>query len=157
VCRFRCTTRSTTTESKNTAPPPLYRQRVCTFKILSCWKTALRCTGAPLSAKLFPGVQVSSHCAQYGYRVEYSDGDAEDLWLESLCELRLRDPAGLVDRAVAKHFAGHGRFEGRVASFEPQSVFFVEYSDGDAEHLGAAQLLRILLPARQPKKRRRKK
>jgi hypothetical protein len=108
--------------------------------------------------------QVSSYQPQYGFRVVYTDGDEEDLSLDALCKLQLERPDSLVGRPVTKHFPGHGRFEGWVDGFEPNDKYYkVKYDDGDAEHLhdGDAehllhgQVIRILLPPRQLKKRRK--
>ena len=79
---------------------------------------------------------------------------------DEIAALPLAGPASLVGRRVAKHFPGHGRFEGRVASLEKmgsRDEFRVEYDDGDAEDLDVGSVLRILLPAAAPatKKARR--
>jgi hypothetical protein len=88
--------------------------------------------------------------------VVYTDGDEEDLSLDTLCKLELEKPDCLVGRPVTKLFPGHGRFEGSVVGFETEDKYYrIEYEDGDSEHLLHGQVIRILLPPRQPKKRRR--
>ena len=61
---------------------------------------------------------------------------------------------------VSKHFAGFGRFEGEVAAYDPTDGFELHYEDGDSEKVGAAELVRLLLPplsAKELKQRKRKR
>ena len=106
----------------------------------------------------FVGV-VAAYDASCGYRLEYEDGDEEDLTLEELLKLPLSDPHALVGRKLSKHFPGHGRFDGVVASYSEQMLkgvpvgFHVRYTDGDTEHIFAAELLRLLQPEKVGKRR----
>lgn len=103
---------------------------------------------------------IASHDCQAGYRVEYTDGDAEDLSLEDILHLPLASPRALLGRRVSKHFAGFGRFEGEVAAYDPTDGFELHYEDGDSEKVGAAELVRLLLPplsAKELKQRKRKR
>ena len=61
---------------------------------------------------------VVAHDSALGYHLEYLDGDEEDVGLDELVRLPLASPDALVGRRVSKHFAGYGRFEGRVAAYE---------------------------------------
>ncbi|KOO31854.1 hypothetical protein Ctob_012745 [Chrysochromulina tobinii] len=56
-------------------------------------------------------------------------------------------PNALVGRRVSKQFGVDGRFEGRVASYDATQGFELHYEDGDVEHVDAAEVLRLLLPA----------
>jgi hypothetical protein len=42
-----------------------------------------------------------------------------------------------------------------VAAYEGARGFELHYEDGDLEHVDAAELLRLLLPALKPRKRKR--
>jgi len=98
----------------------------------------------------------SGRIAQYdpgfGYRIEYEDGDSEDLSLEQLTRLPLACPSCVVGRRVSKHFPGHGRFAGLVQSHSDLG-YHVTYTDGDSEHLSSSQLLVILAPPRSSESR----
>ena len=100
---------------------------------------------------------VSGHCPVNGYRVTYTDGDEEDLAAADLFALPLAEPSALVGRRLAKHFAGHGRFEGTVSGLDGGRGYAVTYDDGDAEYLAPTELLHLLLPesARRTKPRKR--
>ena len=107
---------------------------------------------------VFEGV-VTAHDASCGYRIEYEDGDEEDLTLEELLNLPLSDPHTLVGRKLSKHFPGHGRFDGVVASYSEEMLkgipvgFHVRYADDDTEHMFASELLRLLQPEKTVKRR----
>ena len=57
---------------------------------------------------------------------------------------------------MAKHFAGHGRFEGAVVEHDAERGYRVAYDDGDEEHVGQPELLRLLLPPEKSGKRKAK-
>ena len=69
-----------------------------------------------------------------------------------LCVCQLGEDSW-VGRSVRKLFNGYGNFYGTVTDVEVQDErtgqrqFFVEYEDGDSEHLWPRELQRILLPA----------
>ena len=73
--------------------------------------------------------------------------------MPSKLQKRVKEPAycgtGLpffIGRAVQKEFKGHGVFSGRVADFNAQTGYLIEYEDGDAEDLSESHLVRDLLP-----------
>lgn len=102
---------------------------------------------------------VSAHCPTNGYHLEYSDGDEEDMDPEELLRLRLAEPELLVGRRVAKHFPGHGRFEGKVSACNDVELqtFAIQYDDGDAEsELPLGEVLRLLLPVKSGGRKRRR-
>lgn len=107
------------------------------------------------SLGVFEGT-VAAHCPVNGYRIEYVDGDEEDLGADDLLSTPLAAPADLVGRRVGRYFIGHGRFEGEVVGCdEARREYTVRYDDGDAEdQLPLAEVLRLLLP---PQKRSRGK
>ena len=80
-----------------------------------------------------PVPQVQSYDASCGFRVEYVDGDEEDISMDALLQLPLAAPGAMVGRAVIKHFPGHGRFSGEVTAYMPEHGFHVQYADGDEE------------------------
>lgn len=100
---------------------------------------------------------VAAHDSQLAtFRVEYDDGDEEDLEADALLLLPLAEPKSLVGRRLSRHFAGYGRFEGQVTSYDDASGFEVTYEDGDIEdNLAAPEVLRLLMPPLKPKKRKR--
>ena len=98
--------------------------------------------------------EVASFCPTNGYHLEYSDGDEEDMAAEDVLSLSLAEPSAIVGRRIAKHFPGHGRFEGEVAGCDDEAaqLFSVRFDDGDAEsERPVAEVLRLLLPAGQRK------
>ena len=119
-----------------------------------------RCFGEP---GIFEG-RVASYAADLGYHLEYSDGDEEDIGVDDLLALPLAAPASLVGRRVARHFPGHGRFEGEIVSFEDghegggQRGYRLRYDDGDEEdERPLAEVLRLLLPSSGNRKKAGKK
>ena len=99
--------------------------------------------------------RVVSHDVVKGYHVKWANGGSSYFLLDSLVKLPLSNSSELVGRRVSKYFPGHGRFEGKVTSFEELSGFFsVRYIDGDVEELVAEELLRVL---GNPSQRRRKR
>ena len=69
--------------------------------------------------------------------------------LERRVERRTRGPDPQLDLY-------HGRFGGEVVGRCPAEGFLVEYSDGDSEHLSAAQLVRVLAVAATKKGKKRR-
>lgn len=92
----------------------------------------------------FVGVVSSYDPTLFSLRVCYDDGDEEDLGVERLLSLPLAAPAELVGRRVSKHFPGHGRFDGVIASHCAEKGFRVTYDDGDSEDVWEAEGVRLL-------------
>ena len=90
--------------------------------------------------------RVTSYCPRNGYRLEYEDGDEEDVAPDDVLALPLARPDSVVGRRVSKYFVGHGRFDGEVVGFHPKRGYEVHYQDGDQECLASAELLRLLQP-----------
>jgi len=94
---------------------------------------------------------VSYDAATKLYKIEYEDGDGEELEeaeLDKLCT-KVRRAKYAMGMYVRKEFPPHGWFTGKVISYEPPSKLYkVRYDDGDVEELGEAELEEVLKNAR---------
>ena len=104
--------------------------------------------------------ELIGYSASLGYHVEYEDGDEEDLGVDEVLAMPLADAASLVGRRVAKHFPGHGKFEGEVVRCDDAALmtYRIVYEDGDEESdLPLAEVLRLLLPPKSKAKAGKRK
>lgn len=112
------------------------------------------------AAEVFVGRVAEYHPVTL-YRLEYDDGDEEDVGVDELLALPLAEPSQAISRRVGKHFPGHGRHDGSVIGFDPDpnQGYTVRYDDGDEECIYEGELLRILLPpkAEAPDKGKRRR
>ena len=86
-------------------------------------------------------------------RTSVAQGGTTSFWSGLMAE-------ALHGRRVAKHFAGHGRFEGEVTQCDDlqAQTYTVRYDDGDGEsQLPLAEVLRMLLPVRSGARKKRKR
>ena len=104
---------------------------------------------------------VAAHCPTNGFRLEYTDGDEEDIGVDELLELKLSNAKSLIGRRVSRHFPGHGRFEGEVTAWQEEGErvgYKLRYDDGDEEsEIPMVEVLKLLMPESTNKKGKAKK